>query len=237
MLDGRGGPGDQSLVMDAQVKELEFPDPVSMARKSTQRSQLYGFLATVYRKEPTVQFLRDLKSLEVAVALRDAGVELDNEFFYTPETDLLSNLAVEYTRLFVGPGKHIPPCESVHVPGGDQLWGEAAVAVQRFISQTGIELKQDYTDHPDHISVELEFMQQLSAAEAEAWAADNRDEAQKCRGIEAEFLTKHLSTWASRFCERVIAETQVGYFREMAELTRDFIATDVAELECSSNIC
>lgn len=145
--------------------------------------------------------------------------------------------AVEYTRLFVGPGKHIAPCESVHIPGGDQLWGVAAVAVQRFICQAGIELKPDYKDLPDHISVELEFMQQLSTAESEAWAVEDRDEAHKCRRIETEFLNKHLSSWVSRFCERVIAETEVGYFREMAMLTRDFITTDIAELENYSSIC
>ena len=215
---------------------MEFSDPALMARKSKQRSQLYGFLATVYRKEPSLEFLREIKTPAITVALRDAGVELEQGFFRKPEAELLFELAVEYTRLFVGPGKHIAPCESVHVAGGDQLWGEAAIAVQRFIGQVGVEFKQEYNDLPDHISVELEFMQQLSAAESEAWAVEDRGEAHKCSRIEAEFLNKHLSSWVSRFCERVIAETEIGYFREMAMLTRDFIAAEVVELESGPNV-
>lgn len=74
-------------------------------------------------------------------------------------------------------------------------------------------------------------MQQLSAAESNAWAAADRDEAQKCRGIEASFLSRHLASWVDHFCEQVIADSQTGYFREMAALTRDFIATDFAELQ------
>ncbi len=217
--------------MDAPVEEQDFSDPVLMARKSLQRSQLYGFLATVYRREPTPDFLTEIKSPAVADALRDAGVELEREFFNKPEAELIFELAVEYTRLFVGPGRHISPCESVHVHGGDQLWGKSAIALQQFISRTGVEIKQEYKDLPDHISVELEFMQQLSAAESNAWAAADRDEAQKCRGIEASFLSRHLASWVDHFCEQVIADSQTGYFREMAALTRDFIATDFAELQ------
>lgn len=217
--------------MDEQARELEFSDQASIGLKSRRRSQLYGFLATAYRKEPDLEFLTEIKSPAVAAALRDAGVELEKEFFHKPEAELLLELAVEYARLFVGPGKHIPPCESLHIPGGDQLWGEPAVAVQRFISQIGIEFEPEYNDLPDHISVELELMQQLSAAESEAWVARNRQEAQKCRRIEAEFLHKHLASWVSQFCQRVIDETELDYFREMAMLTRDFIDSDIAELE------
>ncbi|MDH5355139.1 MAG: molecular chaperone TorD family protein [Gammaproteobacteria bacterium] len=220
--------------MEGLARQPKFSDPVLMARKSQQCSQLYGFLATVYRKEPTTEFIRKIKSPVVSMALSEAGIELEADFFDRAEAELIFDLAVEYARLFVGPGKHIAPCESVHVPGGDQLWGEPAVAVQRFISQTGFEFKREYKDLPDHISVELEFMQQLSAAESKAWAAADREEAEKIRDIEVSFLKRHLSLWVSKFCNQVIANTQAGYFRGMATLTQDFIATDVTELEVTA---
>jgi len=217
--------------METSAGQPEFSDPVLMAGKSRQRSQLYGFLASVYQKEPTTDFLREIKCSPVAEALGDAGVELEPEFFNKPESELTLELAIEFTRLFVGPGKHIAPCESLHIAGGDQLWGAPAVAVKQAISETGFEFRPEYKDLPDHISVELEFMQRLSAAESEAWGTADCNEARKYRSIEANFLNNHLSIWVGRFCDRIIADTQTGYFREMAKLTRDFIAADVAECQ------
>ena len=85
----------------------------------------------------------------------------------------------------------------------------------------------------DHISVELEFMQLLTAMEAKAWQEGDNCGARRFQQIQGKFLAKHLSLWIARFCKKVIFETTEEYFRNMAMLTRDFIEMDLAELENS----
>jgi TorA maturation chaperone TorD len=78
------------------------------------RSNIYGFLAAVYRQELTSELLQQMKDHQFQEILSTLGIELSNGFFKKPEKELLENLAVEYAYLFLGPGKHISPHESVH---------------------------------------------------------------------------------------------------------------------------
>jgi TorA maturation chaperone TorD len=92
-------------------------------------------------------------------AIFAAGIKLDEDFLIFSEDRLLSELSLEYTRLFVGPGKHVSPYESVHASDSGSLRDEAASTVQRIVESAGIEFQADYHGMPDHIRVELEFMQ------------------------------------------------------------------------------
>ena len=47
-----------------------------MAGNAAERSNLYGFLATIFRHEPSLEFLRDIRKGTLFDALFDAGVTL-----------------------------------------------------------------------------------------------------------------------------------------------------------------
>jgi len=199
------------------------------------RSSIYGFLAAIYRQELTSELLQQMKAHRFQEVLSNLGVKLNNGFFQNSEKELLENLAIEYTRLFVGPGKHISPHESVQhkkegVPSG-QLWGELTAEVKRIIESAGLEYKSEYTGMPDHISVELEFMQQVVQREAQAWEADDDETAQLCLKNEKIFIGEHLGGWIPDFCEKVIKTAEVPFYREMARLTRSFIEFEKQELK------
>lgn len=199
------------------------------------RSSIYGFLAAVYRQELTSELLQQMKDRRFREILSNLGVKLNNGFFQNSEKELLENLAVEYTRLFVGPGKHISPNESVHhnkegVHSG-QLWGELTVQVKKVIESSGLEYKSDYTGMPDHISVELEFMQQVVQSEAQAWEADDDETALLCLENEKGFVDQHLIGWIPDFCEKIIEAAEMPFYREMARLTRSFIEFEKKELK------
>ena len=106
--------------------------------------------------------------------------------------ELIEDLAVEYARLFLGPDKHISPHESVHHErdGGDwgALWGKSTVEVKKFIESAGLEYISEYSGMPDHISVELEFMQQATSREAQAWESNDSEGALYCLKMEKKFL-------------------------------------------------
>ena len=199
------------------------------------RSSIYGFLSAVYRQELTSELLQQMKDRRFQEVLSTLGVKLNNGFFQNSEKELLENLAVEYTRLFVGPGKHISPHESVHpqkegVQSG-QLWGELTAQVKNIIESSGLEYESEYTGLPDHISVELEFMQHVVQSEAQAWEADDDQTARLCLKNEKKFVDEHLIHWIPDFCEKVIKAAESPFYKEMAQLTRSFIEFDEQELQ------
>ncbi len=97
---------------------------IDMTELAGQRSAVYGFLAMVFRKELTSDLLDRIKDPAFGQVLSDLGVNLGDEFHAKPKEELLEDLAVEYTALFLGPGQHISPHESVHHERPDGKWGK-----------------------------------------------------------------------------------------------------------------
>ena len=193
-----------------------------------ERSSLYGFLAALYRSEPTAVLLGRMKTPDFLEALGAAGVALEHDLLDLPEAELLEKLAVEYTRLFIGPGSHIPPYSSVHLGGeGASLWGASTAWVKRFIEAAGFEYRPDYHDLPDHVSVALEFMQEITAREARALDEPDADEAGRLRTIEEEFVRKHLAAWLPGFCNNVMSHARLPFYGEMAKLTKAFVESEL----------
>jgi TorA maturation chaperone TorD len=217
--------------MDAGTSGSGFADPEKLAQKTIERSNVYGLLATIYRQEPTADLLQRLTNPPFLRALSAAGVALERDFLDCPQDQLLASLSLEYTQLFIGPGKHVSPHESVHTPAdGGSLWGKSTVNVKKFIESVGIEFRPQYHGIPDHISVELEFMQKLAQAEADAWGIGDRDKAMGYRSIEKEFLDNHLSRWIPVFCDKLKEQAAFSFYREMAKLLEGFIGIDKEEL-------
>jgi TorA maturation chaperone TorD len=199
-----------------------------------QRSNIYGFLARVYRKELTLEMLAHIKDPPFTEILTELEVQLGDEFFSKPENELIENLAVEYTRLFLGPGRHISPHESIHYERDDgdwgTHWGASTVEVKKFVESLGLHYKESDRSIPDHISVELELMQKVIEKEHQAWQENNEKDALHYLKIEHMFMEDHLIKWIPGFCDKIIAEAELSFYREMARLTKDFIAVEKKEI-------
>ncbi len=198
-----------------------------MAETAASRSNVYGLLAAVFRAEPSAALLARLKAPEFANVLESLGLTLGNDFHDSPCEKLVEDLAVEYTGLFVGPGSHISPHESVNVEFENAmeaaLWGPQTVGVKKFVEAVGLRYDESFTGLPDHLSAELELMQRLAAKEAAAWAESNEEYATNILKIEQRFLDEHLSRWAARFCDKVIERTGHGFYQGFAEVTKGFV--------------
>ncbi len=199
------------------------------------RSDIYGLLATIYGQEITSDLLGQIKAPQFLGALSVLEIEGIDGLMQKPEAELLEDLAVEYTRLFLGPGKHISPHESVHHQREDgqwgKLWGKSTVEVKKFIEATGLSYTDDYKGLPDHISVEFEFMQLLILAEEQAWMDEDRDKAVACRQVEKKFIEEHLINWIPNFCEKVVQEAELPFYKAVATLTRSFIEFEMEEMK------
>jgi TorA maturation chaperone TorD len=198
-----------------------------MAETATARSNVYGLLAAVFRAEPSAALLAHLRTQEFTDVLESLGLSMGDGFHDTPCEELAQDLAVEFTRLFIGPGPHISPHESTNIEFGNAmegtLWGPQTVEVKKFIEAAGLEYDDSFTGMPDHVSAELEFMQRLATKEAEAWAEPNEEFATNIRKIEGRFLDEHLSRWASRFCDKVMESSKLPFYRGFAEVTKGYL--------------
>ncbi|MBE0532215.1 MAG: molecular chaperone TorD family protein [Rhodospirillales bacterium] len=164
-------------------------------------------------------------------ALLAAGVTLGPELLDGPDDRVLEDMAVEYTRLFLGPGKHVPPYESVHARGGGgQLWGAETAIVKRDIEAAGFEYAATFSGLPDHIGIEMEFMAILAAMEAAALKDGDTARALSCLRHQGEFMSRHLAAWAPTFCRRVAEQAMLPFYRQIAELAGAFISTDETEM-------
>jgi len=197
------------------------------ARTAMERSALYGFLVTVFRSEPTEPQIKEMKSPSFQEAL--GGLDLG--FLEPDETELARDLAVEYAALFLGPGGHVSPHESVHVEDGGQLLGEATAAVKTYIEACGFEYDPDYHGLPDHISTELEFMAEVTRQEAVAWQECDFTKVSNCLEYEGEFLDRHLGRWAPSFCEKVTQRAELPFYRRIVEVTQNFLEAEVGEID------
>lgn len=213
----------------AEKTLLSYPE---MAK---QRSNIYNFLSLIYAKEPDQKLIDKIMEDDFLSHLSEIGIEFGDEFLKTPRERLLEDLICEYTRLFLGPGPHISPHESVYVGGYKEkdgktglLWGNATVEVKELIEEFGYCYREEYNGIPDHLAVELEVMGELTVNEHYGLISENHLEGYNYLLQEKRFLTEHLSRWIGEFCQRVIENTEQVFYREMARLTREYIFNDLA---------
>ncbi len=196
-----------------------------------ERSRLYGLLANLFRREPDAELLHQLRSPGFRALFSGIGIDLGDDFFNDPLDEVRDRLRVEYTFLFLGPGKHIAPHESVQRKRGSGiLWGEETSIVKQFMAAAGFDLDEAASDIPDHVSVELEFLSHLSAKEAEAWQADDHQSAAAALGWQHRFVSDNLGKWVGRFCRTVEAAAETPFYAQFAKLLRSFIAGEKSEI-------
>ncbi len=208
-------------------------------RQAVSRSNCYGLLALVFRDVPTAEIVAQLRTTPLAEVLSHLGYDAQKDF--AGELGAVTKrLGEQYTQTFAGPGHHVSLYASVH-RGEGQLWGDSTVWVKRFIETTGLSFRNNWDSIPDHIAIELELMQRLTANEAElrvqvASAPVNEDKQksirllQKCLQAQELFLSEHLCKWIPQFYERVLEICPSAFYREVAGLTNAIVLSDVEHM-------
>ncbi|MES9855629.1 MAG: molecular chaperone TorD family protein [Sedimenticola sp.] len=197
-----------------------------LADSAKSRSEIYALLTTVFREDPTEAFIKELRGPRLSAAFTEMEVDLGESFYSAPESSVAEELAVEFTRLFIGPGSHISAHESIFTEvDGDSggLWGKRTVEVKKFIETTGLDYEDAFTGLPDHVSVELEFMGKLAEWEADKWLQEDRKSAEYCQSVQRMFLEKHLLCWLPQLCDAVMVQAEIPFYFAMAELAKNYV--------------
>lgn len=204
-------------------KEMEA---IAAGRKKT-----YGVLARLYSAPP---------SGALAEMIREGGLldGIGNSAFSAAANDLTAffrntasgenqnnELAAEYTRLFVLPSGVVPH-ESIYLDEYKRLGGRVTAGVQQVYLDAGAQFTEACLELPDHIGVELEFMQFLCDIEEQFWKEPNWAGLQKSLDFQNAFLTGHLLRWHQPLCEKVLNETTLDLYRALARLTIEFLEAE-----------
>lgn len=186
----------------------------SQVLEARARSAMYGLLARLLRQEVDAELLAELRSPEMVEALADAGLRVNELLPAGEDTLLLEQLAQSYTYLFL---LTLSPHESVR-RGEGQLWGQRTAEVQAFLNGLGLSAAGERSLLPDHIAVELEIMQHLTATEAALLENGDGDGASLAVDQQRRFMREHLGVWGVEFMGAVQRISNHPFFREVGAL-------------------
>lgn len=184
------------------------------------RIGIYAFLKVVFTAEPSPALLKYLQTPEILKSLDASGVTLDKKEF---ELSQLPKLQADYTQLFIGPGKHIALNEAIYTEEIPQFWGEVTVKIKKLIEYFGLELDENWTRMPDHISVEFELMQKLLEAKIEASEANDHQTVQQCNKAINSLFEDHITKWIPQVCTQMIERAQTSVYKAIGTWTKIFI--------------
>ncbi|HRP23206.1 molecular chaperone TorD family protein [Thauera sp.] len=137
--------------------------------------------------------------------------------------DRLQALKVRYARLFLMPGDTHPSLNTgAYIDGA--VGGGSVRAMETCYARCGLEKHGDLRDLPDHISVQLEFLAWLYAAEAEGQPLPMRGD---------EFMQAFVARWATalrRDLDAAVDRFALGAdpYAALARLLEAVVAAEVA---------
>jgi len=137
----------------------------------------------------------------------------------------------EYIRLF-DVGTVRPPCP---LYGGE--WGGARRATMedalRFYGFFGMKMNEGARELPDHVTVQLEFMEVMAFTEGAA-RTRGEDVGPLVRA-ERDFLARHLAKWWPLLRRKIGGQRPSAFYDALTAVTHDFIAADLRYVRALSD--
>lgn len=222
---------------DASVSEVA-PELTELAQLARRRGETYGLLSRLYRVEADEALLAELRAMRFPAATgsdaMDRGHRLISAYLGRPADGMALELAVDYTRTFIGAGVdgHAAayPFESVYTSKDRLLRQDARDEVLALYRSEGLNKSGSWKDEEDHVAVELEFEAVLCDRAAEALGTGDEDRAVELFKTQRGFLEGHLLNWVPALTADMRRFAKTDLYCGLAELTDGFLATDRAFL-------
>lgn len=173
------------------------------------RTYMYAFLSRVYSDSIDEKFFNDL--INNAGLLEMIGKETKEWINNENKENIFENLNIDFSTLFLMNAK---PFETSVVDAKDEILVGLQNPVMQFYFEHNYDLNLAAThiQTPDHISVELGFMQKLVS----------KDEFK----TQKEFLQKHIINWAVPYFIGVKEMCQTPFYKNMCDFTVEFLCSD-----------
>lgn len=202
------------------------------------RCGIYYWLKNLYITEPTVETLT-----EIAQTCKNFGVSEESPSYEKEFISFFANLnkediekihkemKPEYARLFLGPKRILaPPYESVYCTTNRQLFGETCIKVRRLYEEIGLKIDKEGNIPDDFIGFELEFMYYLTFITGESIIDNNMDRIDVLLNYQYNFIKEYIGVWVERFTNDICENTNMEYFKVIANFTKEFILEDYKSL-------
>lgn len=213
----------------------------------------YRFLSQMLFRELNAEAIEALREQEWP---RDTGNEsLDRgyaqirRFFSFASTDVRSQLAVEYARVFLATGVFSQdvatavPYESVFTSEGHLMMQESRDDVVRRYAADGFAVNPELHEPEDHLSFELEYLAHMSGRALEALEHDELAAVRTNLERQREFIDAHLLNWVGDL-HRVAGEyAKTTFYTGMLlvaqgalEQSRELIGETVGQLDSGAGL-
>ncbi len=183
------------------------------------RRTLYAFLSRVMSDIPDRRFITDLKNNQQLLEV--IGEETQAWFNTLSDEDLHEALNTDYTSMFL---LNAQPVESFVLDAKNETLVGLQNPVMAFYFTHGFELNMDQTElmAPDHLSIELAFMQTLV----------HRNE----MNAQIQFLNEHLFMWVIPYMLGMKSMADTPFYRDICDFMVEFLVSDYEFLhQASSN--
>lgn len=214
-----------------------------MEPTSEERADLYRWFSSLFAQELNAAGWASHVSDDFLTALDEQAKELEleesasalREFLVAHRDDeaddAVLQLAVDYARLFVGPGPGMaPPYESIYTSPKGQLFGDAYADVVEVLQHEGIGVTEDFHAPADHAAVELSVMAYLvDGPEGGEAGAPPRGPTEE--GGDRAFFERHIMNWFPDWCKDIDEHDEAGFYRGVARFMMGFLRGEAARLE------
>lgn len=212
---------------------------ISVEDLLAQRNATYKLLARLYQVEVDQELYDFLCSMKVPAhsgnADVDEGYRMIVSYLSTPRTGVLTELAVDYTRTFIGGGNDgysaAYPFESVYTSPKRLLMQGARDEVLVIYRANGIDKSESWKDGEDHIALELEFMQIIGERLLDAFRTGDDAKVDSLLETQRHFLEDHLLAWFPMMAADMGRFAKTDFYRGLAKLTMGYLTCDLEFLE------
>lgn len=208
----------------------------------------YRFLSQMLFRELNAEAIEALRGQDWP---RDTGNEhLDRgygqvrRFFSFASTDIRTQLAVEYARVFLAAGVFSQdeatavPYESVFTSEGHLMMQESRDDVVRRYAADGFAVNPDIHEPEDHLSFELEYLAHMSGRALAALEHDDLATVRANLQRQREFIDAHLRNWIGDLHDVAEAYAKTTFYTGMLlvaqgalEQSRELLDDVVAQLD------
>ncbi len=175
-----------------------------------QRIFIYAFLSRLMADAVDATYLKELK--KNPELLETIGAESFQWIVNTPEEEVLDALNVDYTSMFV---MNTQPIESFILDAKQDTLVGLQNPVMQFYFENGYDVNMHQTKimAPDHISIELGFMQALI----------HKDDTKP----QLAFLEKHLGRWSIAYFMGMKAMANTPFYKDICDFYVEFLIADM----------
>jgi len=204
-----------------------------------QRENMYRFLSKLFKDEVDENLFEIMKDMSVPEDIDEViaeGYELMMKFIESDTLDPISDLAVDYAKLFYGAGivdarLAAYPYESVYTSERRLTMQDARDDMFKLLQNKDLGVQKGFDIPEDHLFIQLELMAFMCKETLNSIEDNETETAQRLIEDQQDFIKDHLMNWVPNLSEDIHKFALTDFYRGLATVTERFIKMDLTFIE------